>query len=157
MVRFSHKVYAAVDALTDYQGIGVWMDADCITRQDIPSGFIENHLNKAYMAMFKRRGMYTETGFWIADCSNEHHAEFMASWVDWYDSGHFKTLSNWTDCETLDATVRAFEKAGLIKTVSLSGEFDKEMHPMAKSTIGRYIDHCKGARKELGYSPEALA
>jgi hypothetical protein len=155
VVRFSHKVYAAVDALSDYKGVGVWMDADCVTRKPIPPGFIENSLGRDYMAMFKRRGMYTETGFWIADCSHEQHREFLSTWVEWYDSGAFKDLANWTDCETLDATVRIFEKAGLIKTGSLSGEFEKEMHPMAKSVIGAYIDHTKGDRKDLGYSPEA--
>ena len=157
VVRFSHKVYAAVDALRDHTGVGVWLDADCVTLQDIPSGFVENHLQRAYMAMFKRRGMYTETGFWIMDCSHEHHRDFLETWVEWYDSGAFKTLSNWTDCETLDATVRKFEKAGHIKTISLSGEHDKEMHPMPFSALGRYVSHLKGPRKDLGYCPETKA
>jgi hypothetical protein len=28
------------------------------------------------------------------------------------------------------------------------------MHPQALSEIGKYIDHCKGPRKEDGVSPE---
>lgn len=155
VVRFSHKVFAACDALREYKGVGVWMDADCVTRQDIPAGYIEGHLKGAYMAMLKRAGMYTETGFWIMDCSHPHHEDFLQTWAGWYDGGAFRNLANWTDCETLDATVRRFEKAQHIKTVSLSGKFEKDMHPMAKIELGKYIDHCKGARKELGYSPEA--
>jgi hypothetical protein len=27
-------------------------------------------------------------------------------------------------------------------------------HPMATSQLGKYLDHTKGARKALGYSPE---
>jgi hypothetical protein len=154
VVRFSHKVFATVDALHDYQGIGVWIDADCVPLKTIPSGFIEGHLQGKYMAMLKRRGMYTETGFWIADCAHPVHADFMHMWAEWYRSGAFKDLANWTDCETLDATVRRFEKDGLIQTVSLSGEFDKDMHPMTKIELGKYIDHCKGARKAAGFSPE---
>jgi hypothetical protein len=152
VVRFSNKVFAAIDALADYQGIGVWMDADCVTRQDIPEGFIEGHLGRNYMAMFKRRGMYTETGFWLMDCRHPQHRAFLDMWGDWYESGAFKQLANWTDCETLDATVRKFGE--LIKTASLSGAFENDMHPMAKVELAKYIDHCKGGRKAAGFSPE---
>lgn len=157
VVRFAHKVYAACDALNDYKGVGVWLDGDCVTRKDIPAGFIEGHLKRSYMALLKRKGMYTETGFWVMDCTHPQHEDFLATWRAWYETGAFQALANWTDCETLDATVRKFEKAGLITTTSLSGDFEKEMHPMAKIPLGAYIDHCKGARKDLGYSPEATA
>ena len=155
VVRFANKVFAACDALADYQGIGCWIDADCVTRQDIPPGFIEGHLGRNYMAMFKRKGMYTETGFWLMDCTHPQHRAFLDMWASWYVTGAFRDLDNWTDCETLDATVRKFERDGLIKTASLSGEFEKEMHPMAKVQLGKWIDHLKGPRKQLGYSPEA--
>ena len=156
VVRFANKVYAMEAALSDYAGIGVWLDADCVTRKDIAPGYIEGHLQDAYAALFKRRGMYTETGFWIVDCSHSAHKAVMEMWLAWYETGAFKGLANWTDCETLDATIRRFEKDGLIKTVSLSGKFENDMHPMAKSELGKTIDHCKGARKAKGYSPEAL-
>lgn len=155
VARFSNKVFAAIDALFDYKGIGVWLDADCVTFEKIPATLIRDSLPKGdYMAMFKRAGMYTETGFWIMDCSHPQHQEFLMSWKDWYISHSFKTLSNWTDCETLDATVRKFEREKLIKTHSLSGEHEKNMHPMALSEIGKWIDHLKGNRKALGASPE---
>jgi hypothetical protein len=154
VVRFSNKVYAVTSALAGYTGIGVWMDADCVTRKDIPDGFIEGHLQKAYIALFKRKGMYSETGFWIMDCSHMNHTEFLDAWCQWYEESLFKKLSNWTDCETLDATIRFFEKQNGITSISLSGDFEKVMHPMSKVELGRYIDHCKGNRKTLGYSPE---
>jgi hypothetical protein len=154
VVRFSHKVFAAADALADYRGVGVWLDADCVTYKDVPENFIESHLQGAYMALFKRRGYFTETGFWIIDGDHPQHVAFMEAWLDQYESGGFRSLANWTDCETLDTTVRRFEKAGLIKTVSLSGDFEREMHPMSFVEIGKYIDHCKGARKDKGVSPE---
>lgn len=154
-VRFSHKVFAACDALADYDGVGVWIDADCVIRKPIPAGFLESHLHGHYMAMLKRRGLYTETGLWLMDCAHEQHKEFLLAWQEWYLSDAFKQLANWTDCETLDATVRLFERQGLITTASLSGEHDKDMHPLAKVPLGAFIDHCKGERKDLGYSPEA--
>jgi hypothetical protein len=154
VVRFSHKIYAAVDALMDYKGIGAWLDADVLALKDIPPNYLESHLRKAYIACFKRKGMYTETGFWIADCSHEQHQAFMSTLVEWYDSGVFKTLPIWTDSEVFDATVRRFEKNGLISTVSMSGAYEHDMHPMAKVDLAQYLDHCKGARKAAGFSPE---
>ena len=153
VVRFSNKVFAANDALKDYQGIGGWIDADCVIQKDIPDGYIEGHLQGTYIALLQRRGMYSETGFWIADCTNPVHRDFQRMWEQWYLSDAFKGLSNWTDCETLDATIRRFQKDGL-KVTNLSGEHAKDTHPLAKIPLGRYIDHCKGRRKALGYSPE---
>jgi len=129
------------------------VDADCIPYKPIPENFIEGHLNGAYMALFKRRGYFSECGFWIVDGSHPQHTAVMDSWLQMYESGAFKGLPNYTDCEMLDATLRSFEKRGLIKTVSLSKN-EKDMHPLATSEIGRYIDHTKGARKVCGYSPE---
>lgn len=155
VVRFSNKVYAACDALMDYKGLGVWLDADCVTYQPFPDGYIESLLPKgAYIALFKRAGMYSETGFWVMDCSHPQHQAFLSTWMEWYESGMFKHLGNWTDCETLDATIRKFEKAGQIVSASLSGEHAKDMHPMSKVDLARYVDHRKGARKVLDHSPE---
>jgi hypothetical protein len=50
----------------------------------------------------------------------------------------------------LDAAIRLTG----VPTFNLSGEFHKDMHPMAKTELGQYIDHCKGPRKIKGKSPE---
>lgn len=155
VLRFANKVYAAYDAFYDHEGLGVYVDCDCVTYQQIPEGYIESMLPDAfYLGMFKRSGMYSETGFWVVDCSHPNHKHFMDEWLKVYETGLFKELAQWHDCETMDLTVRRFEKAGLIKTISLSQGFEKDMHPMAKADLGRYIDHCKGARKTAGFSPE---
>jgi hypothetical protein len=156
VVRFSHKVYAAAGALAGNNGLGIWLDADCVTLQNIPDGYLEGLIGDHYIALFKRKGMYSETGFWMINCDHPQHAEFIDIWLDWYEKDSFRSLSNWTDCETLDATVRLFEKRGTITSVSLSGEFEKHHHPLSFVDLGKYIDHCKGPRKELGYSPENL-
>jgi hypothetical protein len=116
IVKFSHKVFAAYEHFYDYDGIGVWLDADCVTYRDIPEGYIESLLGDGYMALLKRKGYHTETGFWIVDC-------------------------------------RHFAKEG-VKFTNLSGEHERDMHPLSKIELGKYIDHCKGARKEKGFSPE---
>lgn len=154
VVRFSNKVFAACDALKDYQGIGVWLDADCVARKEIPEGLIESLLEGKFMALLKRKGMYTETGFWVMDCSHPAKDDFLAMWKAWYTTDAFKSLANWTDCETLDATIRRFEKDKRIDTASISGPAEVEMHPLPFTPLGQFIDHLKGARKDLGFSPE---
>lgn len=154
VVRFANKVYAAYDALRNHDGLGVWCDADAVMYAPLPPNWIADQLGDAYMAMFKRRGMYSETGFWIVNAAHAQHKAFFDTWLKWYESRAFTGLANWTDCETLDATVRKFERAGLITTVSLSGAYEADSHPMAKAEISKYLDHCKGPRKQTGRSPE---
>jgi hypothetical protein len=153
IVKFSHKVFAAYEHFYDYDGIGVWLDADCVTYRDIPEGYIESLLGDGYMALLKRRGYHTETGFWIVDCRHAQHKAFFDRWLSWFETGAFKQLDQWHDCTTLDATVRHFAKEG-VKFTNLSGEHERDMHPLSKIELGKYIDHCKGARKEKGFSPE---
>ena len=152
VVRYAHKVFAAVDGFRNYGGIGVWMDADCVTFKDIPAGFFEEQLGRSYIAIFNRTS-YTETGLWIVDCSHDLHQEFMETWASWYESDAFSTIpGGWTDCHTLDATIRKFKDA--ITVTNLSGDHADDIHPMSYSRIGEYIDHCKGPRKASGISPE---
>jgi len=156
IVRFSNKVFAAYDALYHHRGLAVWLDADAITFADIPENYIDDLLPIGkYLACFKRVGWQTETGFWVMDCSHKAHKGFMDTWMKWVESGSFKNLSQWCDASTLDATIRGFEKTGMIETVSLSGEFEKEEHPMSKVPLAAYIDHLKGKeRKKAGVSVE---
>lgn len=153
--KFAHKVFAAIDGLREYKGIGAWLDADCVIHKPMQDGWLEQFLPEGfYLSLFKRRGMYTETGFWMMDCSHRHHLSFLHDWQSWYDSGEFRNLAEWHDCMTLDATIRTYEKEGLIDVFSLSGKHETEMHPMSFSPLGEYIDHCKGNRKKDGVSPE---
>jgi hypothetical protein len=78
---------------------------------------------------------------------------FLDTWLSWYEMDMFKDLRQWHDCETFDATVRLFTRRDRFKTCSLSGPYEKEMHPMAKVDLAKYLDHAKGNRKVSG-SPE---
>lgn len=155
VLRFANKVYAAYDAFYNHKGLGVYVDCDCVTYQQIPEGYIESMLPDGfYVGLFKRTGMHSETGFWVIDCDHPNHKHFLDQWLDVYESGLFKELPEWHDCETMDLTIRRFEKSNLIQSISLSQGFEKDMHPMAKADLGRYIDHTKGNRKAAGFSPE---
>lgn len=152
VVKFAHKVFAAYDALHDYDGIGVWLDADCVTFADIPPGLIEKQVEDAYIACYQRTGLYTETGLWIVNCGHPQHRAFMEQLKAIYIGEHYKNLPQYHDCYVLDATIRVFKDR--IKVNNLSGEFHRHHHPQAMTELGLYIDHCKGTRKARGASQE---
>lgn len=155
VVRFSHKVYAAVEGLLHWDGLGIWLDADCVMLKEIPVDLLRSLVpGDALMALFKRPGLYSETGLWAFNGQHPQRQAFLKTWKSWYTTGAFRGLSNWTDCETLDATIRRFEREGLAHTVSLSPQGAPNSHPMAVSVLAPYVDHCKGPRKQEGRSPE---
>ena len=156
VVRFSNKVYAVHDALRDHQGLGLWIDADMIPFADVPSGYIESLIEPGdYIAMFRRKGLYSECGFWVVDCNHPQHKPFMDSLLILYEEGQFKQLREWHDSYLMDAVVKQMERDGLITVTNLSGAYGTDDHPMAKVELAKYFDHLKGpARKDLGVSPE---
>jgi hypothetical protein len=154
VVKFAHKVFAAWDALYDYDGVGVWLDADVVTHKKIPAGVIEKAVDGVYVAHYGRTGYYTETGMWVVDCSHPNHRPFMDALRTAYLSERYQSLSQWHDCMVFDAALRGFVRDGLVKARNLSGEFHKDLHPMAKTEYARYLDHCKGNRKTIGRSSE---
>ena len=77
VVGYAHKVFAAAHALYDFDGIGVWCDSDCVTYKHIPKGLIERQVDGVYLACYQRTGMWTETGFWVMDCSHPEHRPFL--------------------------------------------------------------------------------
>jgi hypothetical protein len=159
VTRFANKVYAVHDALYDYDGLGVWMDADIVATRKLPPGYLESLLpNEAYIALFQREGWHSECGLWLVDCSHPEHKRFMDTLLHWYETGKFREAHEWHDSVLMDSTVRAFEREGLITSHNLSGPYSKDDHPMAKHPIARYVDHLKGPeRKALGRSPERKA
>lgn len=156
VVRFANKAYAAYTALRDYEGLGVWMDADILAYKPLPEGFIEGLLPEgAYIALFQRDGMHSETGLWLVDGKHPHHKAFMDAFISWYESARFRDAHEWHDCVMMDATIRSFQRAGLIDVHNLSGERSKSAHPMAGGEVAKYLDHMKGpTRKAIGRSPE---
>ena len=156
VVRFSHKVFACYDAMRHGTGKMAWIDADIVPFADMPDGWPESLLHDGdYIAMFRRKGWYSECGLWVVDCDHPAHGEFWDALVDLYESGRFKELGEWHDSYLMDAVVRNMERAGRIAVTDLSGEHWQDEHPMSKHPMSQWLDHLKGPhRKALGISPE---
>jgi len=58
----------------------------------------------------------------------------------------------WTDCDAFDAALEQSRRQDALVALNLSTQ--DEGHVIAASPLGAYMDHMKGGRKEIGYSPE---
>ena len=151
--RFSNKVWAMVEGSMNESGLVFWLDADCVTFRKPSSEFLRRLIPPQYYLGSFQRAHYVETGFWGVRADNEHHKDFMAAFKDVFLSGRIFKLPQWHDCFALDYCRELF--ADQVKAVDLTKTLNgRGNHPQATSELGRFIDHCKGARKELGVSPE---
>jgi len=153
--KFANKVYAAAHALRNHDGMGIWLDADCITYEKIPDDLLETLIPEGnYLAFFRRSSMYTETGFWAVDCSHPMNKAFLSAFEGVYNSGEIFLQPEWHDCVAFDLVRKRFQDKGM-RTHNLTPKQYPQLHPMSVSVLAPYIDHCKGpSRKKLGYSPE---
>lgn len=157
VVRFSHKVFAVIDALRKHDDLGVWIDADVIPYKPMPEEYVRKQLpDDCYIALFKRAGNYSECGYWVVNCKHSAHGKFLDALRDMYMTDAFVSLPEWHDSYLMDVIIRNLENLGAIKSHNLTDKkAEKAEHPMALSDIAQYVDHTKGPeRKDLGYSHE---
>lgn len=149
--KFANKIWAMVEGTKDETDLCFWLDADCITHRPIPSEFLKRLIAPSYYLASFQRPSYVETGFWCVRAKNVEHKAFMRALKDVYTSGHIYKLNHWHDCYALDYAREITRVRSVNLTKTLGG---KGTHVIASSELGRFIDHTKGDRKVLGYSPE---
>ena len=153
-VRFAHKVYSVFDAAkqsnSDYL---IWMDADMVCHSPITVERL-NQLCSKDLCFLGRRGKYTECGLYAMNLNSERTHAFLKRFQEYYDhaeSGIF-TLAEWHDSFVFDAV----RKQCHLKEHDWSSHIiSGEGHPLINSEWGAYLDHLKGARKQLGRSKTA--
>jgi hypothetical protein len=148
-VRFSHKVFAILDAAQDGGRI-VWLDADVVTFKDVPEKFIADLLPKGkHIAYLGRTHMHSECGFVIYDC--DKLGAFFAEWRRLYTSGDIFGLKEWHDSYVFDHLRQKLN----IPSENISGPGKAAHHQFINSPLGKYMDHLKGGRKGMLRSPRS--
>ena len=155
-IRFSHKVFAYAEAsMNRGADISVWLDGDVITHSPVKVEDITGWLNGKMAGALFRPWMYTETGFHIFDMKHKQARFFFEQWLEYYNKDKIWNLPwaegtklGYTDCHTYDA-VRA-KMPGVLWN-NLSPKF-KHHHPFVNGVLGKWMDHTKGARKNVGHS-----
>lgn len=152
-VRFAHKVYAIFHCAreTQYDWL-VWMDADTICHSPIALSDLDRMCPpRKDLCFLGRRHKYTECGLYAMNLSSPATRLFLAKFQHAYDqaeSGIFQ-LDEWHDSFVFDAVRRSTSLNELDWSSHL---ITGEGHPLINCDWGAWLDHLKGARKDLGRS-----
>jgi len=152
-VRFAHKVYSifhcAKNTPSDWL---LWMDADTVCHSPITIDDLDRLCPESRdLCFLGRRLKYTECGLYAMKMSSVATQVFLQKFQTAYDdaeNGIF-TLAEWHDSFVFDHV----RTQCVLKELDWSSHLiTGEGHPLINSDWGAYLDHLKGARKDLGRS-----
>jgi len=163
-IRFANKVYAVFDACETYNNWVVWMDADTfVHNQWSYEDFKELLPNKkwiTYVGRGKGSQTWPECGFYGLNLDHPMCKQFLAEFERFYEdanNGIFE-LEEWHDSfvfghilqlmRNIDNNVLDYSSEMYLKEAKTGGGG----HPLINTMLGKWIDHMKGGRKELGRS-----
>jgi len=138
--RFSHKVYAQLDAFESGERYVVWLDADCVAKAKLTPEFFIDLLDGHFCAFLGRKQTYTETGFLIFDTHHPDMEIFKHRYREFYDKRLLYLLDYWVDCSAFDSA-----RKGLSGN-NLTPEAEGMIDVFRRSPLGKVLDHDKGAR-----------
>ena len=155
-VRFAHKVYSifhcAKNTPCDWL---LWMDADTVCHSPVTVGDLARLCPESRdLCFLGRKGKYTECGLYAMNLGSQRTRDFLTQFQRYYDDAEqgIFCLKEWHDSFVFDA-VRAHHP---LVELDWSGHLiTGEGHPLINSDWGAYLDHLKGARKDLGRSKRA--
>jgi hypothetical protein len=149
-VKFSHKVFAQNHASIHYNHDRlIWLDADVRTLAPITPEVLDLILPPGYdTSRLARKRKHTETG--VVGYRGVAGRLVLARMANYYTTGRVFQLPEWHDCAVYDQVcdearpeLRVFD---IVRTTN--------GHPLTVSPLNPWLDHLKGDRKTLGYSPE---
>lgn len=152
-VRFSHKVYAIEHCFLNCDAdILLWMDGDMVCHSAITESDVGRMCPPTYDIAFLGRGKkFSECGLYMLNCRSAPTKNFVSDFVGMYDNAQtgIFTLEEWHDSFVFDHV----RNQHCLNSLDWSqGLFKGEGHPLINSEWGRWLDHLKGARKQLGRS-----
>lgn len=176
-VRFSHKCFAIFDAArrTDADVL-FWLDADIRFFADLPLPFLEGLVPEGVLgaclkrtrrrreysfevAPTKRRARFvnrtrkhSECGFVGYPLRHPQSSAFLAAFEALYTEDALFREWETHDSYLFDVVRRRFERRGHRFHDLGEGIGAVTSHPLVNSSLGRFMDHMKGDRKQAGKS-----
>lgn len=141
--KFSHKVYAQLDAFESEHRYVVWLDMDILVKAEITQGFLKSLVKDHFVAYLGRQGCHTESGILIFDTEHPDFPEFVKRYRAMYDDRRIFMQPYWTDCHAFDAAIVGLQARNL--TPDAVGIMDV----FSNSPISHLMTHDKGALKYL--------
>jgi hypothetical protein len=152
-VRFSHKTFAIFHAArTAGTDVLFWLDADIRVFADVPPAFLEAMMPETCLLSYLARPKFSECGFVGYNLRHPAILDFIAAYEAMYADDKVFALAEFHDSFVFDVVRRRFERRGC-KTYDIGHELGaRSGHVFVNSPLGRYMDHMKGERKDLGAS-----
>ena len=157
-IRFANKVYAVFDAAqrcdTDWL---IWLDADTFVHSPATyNDLLRFTPDRAWMSYLGRGKKWPECGFYGINLKTETGQEFLKRFEQVYEdaeNGIFK-MEEWHDSFVFEEVRKEIQaKHSAVPFLNISGDvINGEGHPFINCDLGKYFDHLKGDRKELGKS-----
>jgi hypothetical protein len=149
-VRFAHKVYSifhcARSVNTDWL---LWMDGDTVCHSAVSLADLDRLCPADQdLCFLGRQGKYSECGLYAMNLARPDTKTFLKRFQRMYDDAEHGifTLDEWHDSYVFDAV----RKQCALKELDWSSHLiTGEGHPLINSEWGAYLDHLKGARKDL--------
>ena len=157
-VRFANKVYAVFDAAercdTDWI---VWLDADTYVHSPVSYDQLRKFTpERAWMSYLGRGRKWPECGFYGINLRTKPGKWFLKKFESVYEdaeNGIFK-MEEWHDSFVFEEVrKKVADKHEAYPFLNISGDLiNGEGHPFINSDLGKYFDHLKGDRKDIGKS-----
>lgn len=155
-VRFSHKVAAITAAAAEADcDVLIWLDADTVTHAPVTEKWLRGLFPKhATVAWLDRIGVYPECGFLMFRLPKAR--PLLKALEETYTSGAIFKMRETHDSFVIQQVFEPAQRRGEIMIHSLSGSrgIVNRGHPWVASPLAACLDHLKGARKEIGHTPE---
>lgn len=123
--KFCRKMFAQLEASKGYPGILIWLDADTMTVQDIPLGWIEGWIENSAIAYMGRNDWHLCASFIIWDCLRKETKHFFDTYSKILLNRTFIFLREWHDSYIVEEIVRGIG----IPSTNISAE-DKRNGPV---------------------------
>ncbi len=154
-VRFAHKAFAIFDAArrTDADVL-IWLDADTRFFADVDRDRLERFVPAdCFVGHLKRaRTTFTETGFVAYNLRHPATATLLAEFEALYTSDSLFDEYEFNDAHLFDVVRLRAERRGHRAYDISEGIGQRASHVLINSSLGEFMDHMKGNRKEAGTS-----
>jgi hypothetical protein len=166
-IRFAPKAFSIIDCLENAilqkrkfnrNFYLIWLDADSVTHTKIDNHFFklitDNYNPDMPLSYLGRKHSYTETGFICFNISRQSDElwRFLYSYGYYYSSDAIFTLPQWHDCMPFDVARKSIDpQENKCLNLSPPNSFWYD-HVFINSELGKYMDHMKGPRKDVGRS-----
>ena len=161
-IRFANKTYAVYDACERSKGWCVWMDADTFVHSDWSYDQFKNLLPEnsyiTYVGRGKGSQTWPECGFYGMNLNHPVCHEFLKEFERMYEEAEqgIFLLEEWHDSYVFGEILKKYKdfpshdySADMYLREAKSGGGG---HPLINGPLGKWIDHMKGGRKNVGKS-----